>query len=313
MVSQKLVEEEPLSLEEKMHLIIREQSKPDKVTWFWGLIFLLLFLIAFVSWINSSLLDQEINAEILSELRENSDMAMYVAIGLFGIFGLLFIADKISSKKEIKKLNELVDGFIRKSYLLNFETAIPKGTSRVDKILNEALKVFPELKEDGKIDYEKKTKNPLPLSKDIVPLSFSFSKLGDSLILDPTREEEEACETRITFGISNWNGQLMVNSCQKRGKETLTQEDAVVLTRKTLDYYTFSKTGSAVTYRGGLELRKKRPIDLQKVNSKLVMVLYETGMEMFELSYRKHAIFRVDAGLANTRGAAISALGESVR
>jgi exosome complex component RRP42 len=84
---------------------------------------------------------------------------------------------------------------------------------------------MPEIDDKGKIDYEKKTKTKLPLSKEIQPISFSFFKLGDSIILDPTREEEEACDTRITFGISEWNKQIMLNSCQKKGQLSLTQTE----------------------------------------------------------------------------------------
>jgi len=83
---------------------------------------------------------------------------------------------------------------------------------------------FPEIIE-GKINYEKKTSKKLPLSEEITPISFSFFKLGDSIILDPTREEEEACDNRITFGISKWNGQYMINSCQKKDETTLSSED----------------------------------------------------------------------------------------
>ena len=82
-----------------------------------------------------------------------------------------------------------------------------------------------ELNEEGKVDYSKKPKTPLPVLKDIIPISFSFYKLGDSLILDPTREEEEACDARITFGSSIWNKQHMCNSCQKIGETMITQEE----------------------------------------------------------------------------------------
>jgi exosome complex component RRP42 len=83
----------------------------------------------------------------------------------------------------------------------------------------------PELNKDGKIDYEKTSKRKLPISEETYPFSFSFFKLGDSLYLDPTREEEEAAETRITFGISKWNKQHMVNSCQKAGSTPLSKTE----------------------------------------------------------------------------------------
>ena len=86
---------------------------------------------------------------------------------------------------------------------------------------------FPALDKDGKIDYEKKTKIKLPTSKERTPLAFTFFKLGDSIIMDPTREEEETCDTKITFGISNWEKRYMVNSCQKEGEDTFTKEEIV--------------------------------------------------------------------------------------
>jgi len=85
--------------------------------------------------------------------------------------------------------------------------------------------VVPELDKDGKIDYEKKATKKLPLAKDIVPVAFSFFKLGNSLILDPTREEEEACEARATFGLSKFKGEYMINSCQKIGNTPFTEEE----------------------------------------------------------------------------------------
>jgi len=147
---------------------------------------------------------------------------------------------------EAIELPRLVDRAIRESGMIKFEDlVIEKGkvwTIIIDIYpINDdgnlidasticalaALKsaVFPEIDKEGKIDYEKKTDKKLPLSKDILPLSFSFFKLGNSIILDPTREEEEACESRVTFGISKWNSQYMLNSCQKKGEAPFTSEE----------------------------------------------------------------------------------------
>ena len=145
------------------------------------------------------------------------------------------------------ELPRLVDRAIRECGMIDFEKLVVEKGEKVWTIIIDiypinddgniidaasigavaALKdaVFPELDEDGKINYDKKTTTKLPLSKEIAPISFSFFKLGDNLILDPTREEEEACETRITFGISNWNGQYMLNSCQKKNEATLTHDE----------------------------------------------------------------------------------------
>jgi exosome complex component RRP42 len=89
--------------------------------------------------------------------------------------------------------------------------------------------VFPGLDEDGKVDYEKRTKKKLPLSEETMPLSFTFHKLGDAILLDPTREEEESCEARITLGLSKWNGQYMINSCQKGGEMHFTRDEMAMM------------------------------------------------------------------------------------
>ena len=145
------------------------------------------------------------------------------------------------------ELPRLVDRAIRESGMIDFEKLVLTPKEKVWTVIVDiypinddgnlidaatiaalaALKktVFPELDSDGKIDYEKKTKKTLPLSAEIAPISVSFFKLGDSIILDPTREEEEACDTRVTFGISKWNGQYMINSCQKKGAAPFTKQE----------------------------------------------------------------------------------------
>jgi exosome complex component RRP42 len=86
---------------------------------------------------------------------------------------------------------------------------------------------LPSIDKDGKIDYETKTKNQIPLAEGISPIMVTFYKIGNLLILDPTREEEEGCETRISFGVSLLKGKHMINSSQKSGggTATLTQEE----------------------------------------------------------------------------------------
>jgi len=85
--------------------------------------------------------------------------------------------------------------------------------------------MVPNLKENGLIDYKTLSKNPLPVSKETFPLSFSFFKFGNHLAMDPTREEEEMSEVRINFGISKWNGQYMINSSQKSGSSPLSKDE----------------------------------------------------------------------------------------
>jgi exosome complex component RRP42 len=84
--------------------------------------------------------------------------------------------------------------------------------------------MVPKLDVNGRVDYEQKATDKLPLH-DVLPLSFTFYKLGNSIILHPTREEEEACETKITLGASKWNGQFMLHSAQKGWPVTFTRKE----------------------------------------------------------------------------------------
>jgi exosome complex component RRP42 len=145
------------------------------------------------------------------------------------------------------ELGRLVDRAIRESHMIELDKLVIKEGEKVWTIfidvypMNDdgnlidaatlgalvALKntMLPELDKDGKIDYDKKATKKLPILKETAPFSFTFYKLGDAILMDPTREEEEACETRVTFGISNWNDQYMINSCQKKGAVPFTQTE----------------------------------------------------------------------------------------
>lgn len=144
------------------------------------------------------------------------------------------------------ELPRLVDRAIRSSEIIDFSKLVVKRGEKVWTVIIDVYPInddgnlidvatiaalvalrrakFPELDKDGKINHKKKG-GPLPLAKDIEPLSFSFYKLGDTIFLDPTREEEEASDTRVSFGISKWNGQYMLNSCQKKGDAPLTSTE----------------------------------------------------------------------------------------
>lgn len=133
-------------------------------------------------------------------------------------------AEMIELDKLVIKDGELVWTVIIDIYPINDDGNMidAANLAAVAALYNTFL---PEVDEKGKINYDKKTTKKLPLLKDTIPVSFSFFKLGDSLILDPTREEQEACDTRTTFTISKWEGQYMVNSCQKKDEPTLTNEE----------------------------------------------------------------------------------------
>lgn len=78
---------------------------------------------------------------------------------------------------------------------------------------------FPEL--DGEnINYKKLTDQPFPISKD--PIEVTVSKIGDYLIVDPSKEEEAAIDARLTVAVMN-DGRLC--ALQKGGTEPLSSDD----------------------------------------------------------------------------------------
>lgn len=157
------------------------------------------------------------------------------------------------------ELPRLVDRAIRESKMIDLEGLCIKKGEKVWTVfidlypINDdgnlidaanigalaALKMakIPELDKDGKKDKEKEAKEKLPLSKEIAPISFSFFKLGDSIIVDPTREEEEACEARITWGISKTKDKYLINSCQKKGVAYFTADEMAKMTAMLPELY----------------------------------------------------------------------------
>jgi len=71
-----------------------------------------------------------------------------------------------------------------------------------------------------KVLYGELSKNKIPLSKE-TPLSITIHKIGNNLIVDPTREEEDISETRVTIGSSNGT----ISSMQKGNKESLSIDE----------------------------------------------------------------------------------------
>lgn len=70
--------------------------------------------------------------------------------------------------------------------------------------------------ENDKVLYDKPSNKGLPLT-DHVPVSVSVHKIGKSLIVDPTKEEEDISETRVTIGSSKGT----ISSLQKSNSQSL--------------------------------------------------------------------------------------------
>jgi len=76
-----------------------------------------------------------------------------------------------------------------------------------------------------RVNYGVFTDERLPLNLDKMPLTITFFKLGEEIFVDPTREEEDSVEGRITFEISKHDKQEWINAMQKGGEATFSISD----------------------------------------------------------------------------------------
>jgi exosome complex component RRP42 len=84
---------------------------------------------------------------------------------------------------------------------------------------------FPVYDEESEsVKFGEFTDNPLPLT-DKIPFTMTFHKLGDSLILDPNRDEEDASEARVTLAISCPKKEKIINARQKGGLIPITIDE----------------------------------------------------------------------------------------
>jgi len=84
---------------------------------------------------------------------------------VIGLLSFLFVWVTYRGKAHTQEFESIEQQFIRQSYLVNFETSVPEGTTRVEKILNEAIHVFPTLKEVQRKAKLKQTKIPYKLAQ----------------------------------------------------------------------------------------------------------------------------------------------------
>ncbi len=78
--------------------------------------------------------------------------------------------------------------------------------------------------EKEKVVFGEITDEPLPLSSQI-PITITFHKIGNSLIVDPTTDEESTSEGRISIAISELNKKPVVNAIQKGEEIVLSKEE----------------------------------------------------------------------------------------
>ena len=74
--------------------------------------------------------------------------------------------------------------------------------------------------ETGKTEFGEWTTKSIPLSKEI-PISLTVHKIGNNFIVDPTKEEEDISETRVTIASSDGT----IHSMQKGNSRELSVEE----------------------------------------------------------------------------------------
>jgi len=125
--------------------------------------------------------------------------------------------EKLCIKKGEKVWNIFID-----IYPINADGNLidAAGIGAMVALKNAKMPKYDE-KEEKVIFGENTTKN-LPLAKDLV-IPITFYKIGEEFIVDPTQEEEDVSEARITIGSANG----IISSVQKGGQEAIKEEEMI--------------------------------------------------------------------------------------
>ena len=101
---------------------------------------------------------------------------------VIGILSFLVLWVTYRGNVHQREFESIERQFIRQSYLVNFETSLPEGDNRVEKIIHHASLVFPTLKEFqyGKTP-KKKIKENVSVNGDTVDIVLSTKK-GDFVV-----------------------------------------------------------------------------------------------------------------------------------
>ena len=126
----------------------------------------------------------------------------------------------IDTKKLCIKKGELVWTVFIDVYSINDDGNLldAAGIGIISALKTAKIPKYDE--EEEKVLHGELTDKNIPLSKDM-PISITVHKIGEGLIVDPTREEEDLCETRITIGMSNG----VISSMQKGEKKEISVEE----------------------------------------------------------------------------------------
>lgn len=130
----------------------------------------------------------------------------------------------IDWKKLCIKEGEAVWSIMIDIYCLNDDGNVLDASS-LGAVAALRMAKFPVYDEETeKVKFGEFTKEPLPLT-DNIPFSMTFHKIGDKIIIDPNREEEDTSEARVTLAISKPKKEHIINAMQKGNMEMISAED----------------------------------------------------------------------------------------
>lgn len=129
----------------------------------------------------------------------------------------------IEWKKLCIKKGEKVYRIFIDIYPINYDgNIIDAGfIASVAALLNAKIPRYDEKEE--KIKYGELTNKKLPLSKNI-PIMITFFKIGNNIFIDPTLEEQDASDARLSIALTK-NKKIYINALQKGGEGTFSEEE----------------------------------------------------------------------------------------
>jgi exosome complex component RRP42 len=128
----------------------------------------------------------------------------------------------IDFKKLCIKEGEVVWSVMIDIYAINDDGNL-LDASAIGAVAALKMTKIPEYDEEDGVKYGKLTDKGLPLTEN-ESLMMTFYKVGDQLLFDPIRDEEDASSARLTLAISKPGKDKIINSMQKGGLDSISIE-----------------------------------------------------------------------------------------
>ena len=128
----------------------------------------------------------------------------------------------IDFKKLCIKEGEVVWSVMIDIYAINDDGNL-LDASAIGAVAALKMTKIPEYTEEEGVKYGNLTDNGLPLTEN-ESLMMTFYKVGDQLLFDPIRDEEDASSARLTLAISKPGKDKIINSMQKGGLDSMSIE-----------------------------------------------------------------------------------------